>query len=97
LLSNILPEFEPLIGAAIQPGEAHPGAAAAGIVRDHQPRVDALHPHLTPVAVAAAVVGKGDRIIVRRDPRLEAAVMKIARGRKHRFAFDLQRAAITLV
>jgi hypothetical protein len=40
-------------------GTARP--AAAGIVHDHQPLADALHPHLASFSVAAAVVGEGDR------------------------------------
>src|SRR5258707_1104866 len=83
-----------LARAAIEPGEAHPRPAAAGIVHDHQPRADALHPHLAAFSVVAAVVGEGDRIVLRRDLRLEVAVMKIARGRKRHSAFNLQPAAI---
>jgi hypothetical protein len=61
-----------LVRAAIEPGEAHPRPAAARIVHDRQPRADALHPHLAAFSVVAAVVGEGDRIVLRRDLRLKS-------------------------
>ena len=40
-----------LVLAAIEPGERHPGAAAAAVVLDEEPRADALHPHSASVIV----------------------------------------------
>jgi hypothetical protein len=68
-------------------------AAAAGIVDDQQTRVDALHPHAASFSVIAAIVDEGDRSVLRRDLRLERAIMKITRGRKEPIAFNLQLAA----
>jgi hypothetical protein len=71
------------------PVKLTPRPARSRIVLDHQPRGDALHPYLAFFS-AVALVGEGDPIVLRRDPRLEVAAMKITRGRKGHSAFDVQ-------
>ena len=85
-----------LIPPAIKPGECHPRAATSAVVLNQQPHIDALHPNVASVSVAA-LVAEGDSSLGR-NTRFKVSVLKIAAwGLQGHYAFNLQLRVIALL